>query len=270
MSLSAYICCTYYWTKPTSFFKKSLYLQLSGKFTAEIVLWRWPRFLLLYIFISLSIPPLTQYDASAQYVHFLGVSTIINISEIRVTSVQWLQIGRVAGSAVASSTPTFYNFEVVGLAPSQPVWTDGYLINSIFCHLNACKFAQKYKIFVKVGSEFCQILRSYLKKAKHFLKAWLSVRNFAKSGHTAPNPIAGVFQIWVMHGLFWFYFRSFHITIQLLIEKREAWMLRLGFEPGAAGWWAQMEIFMWYKPYLNSVFLIHIWPVQLTSYYLVL
>ena len=86
--------------------------------------------------------------------------------------------------------------------------------------------------------------KKLLKKGQTLFKIMTKWRNFAKSGHTAPNPIAGVIQIWVMHGLFWFYFRSFHITIQLLIEKREAWMLRLGFEPGAAGWWAQMGIFM--------------------------
>ena len=55
-----------------------------------------------------------------------------------------------------------------------PVWPDGYII---FQHLEQWKFAQKYKIFAKVGSQFCQIL----KKWQMFFPKW---RNFAKSGHT--------------------------------------------------------------------------------------
>ena len=42
----------------------------------------------------------------------------------------------------------------------NPVWPDGYLIISIFGYLELGKFAHKYEIFAKVGSQFCQILRT--------------------------------------------------------------------------------------------------------------
>ena len=37
------------------------------------------------------------------------------------------------------------------------VWPDGYLIISIFGHLEQWKFARKDEIFAKVSSQFCQI-----------------------------------------------------------------------------------------------------------------
>ena len=45
-------------------------------------------------------------------------------------------------------------------AAAHAVWPDGNIIFSIFCHLEQWKFAYKYKICAKVGSQFCQILNS--------------------------------------------------------------------------------------------------------------
>ena len=53
----------------------------------------------------------------------------------------------------------------------QAVWPDDYLIISIFYHLEAWKFAQKYEIFATEGSHFFQILS--VTSRKHFLKSCL-------------------------------------------------------------------------------------------------
>ena len=46
------------------------------------------------------------------------------------------------------------------------------------------KFAQKFEIFAKVGSQFCQILNSYSRKGQNLIKIIPKWRNFPKSGHT--------------------------------------------------------------------------------------
>ena len=47
------------------------------------------------------------------------------------------------------------------------------------------KMCPKYKIFAKVGSQFCQILNSYSRNCQKLFKILSKCRNFAKSGHTA-------------------------------------------------------------------------------------
>ena len=49
------------------------------------------------------------------------------------------------------------------------------------------KIAQKYVIFAKVGSQFCQILNSYSRKGQTLFKIMSKWRNFAISGHTVPT-----------------------------------------------------------------------------------
>ena len=46
------------------------------------------------------------------------------------------------------------------------------------------KFAQKFEIFAKVRSQFCQILNSYSRKGPKLLNIMPKWRNFANSGHT--------------------------------------------------------------------------------------
>ena len=46
------------------------------------------------------------------------------------------------------------------------------------------KIAQKYVIFAKVGSQFCQILNSYSRKGQALFKIMPKWRNFTISGHT--------------------------------------------------------------------------------------
>ena len=67
------------------------------------------------------------------------------------------------------------------------VWPDGYIIFSIFGRLELWKFAQKYQIFAKVGSQFCQILNSYSRNGQKRFKISPKWRNFAKSGHTGDD-----------------------------------------------------------------------------------
>ena len=64
-------------------------------------------------------------------------------------------------------------------------WPDGYIIFSKLGHLEQSKIAQTYKIFAKVGSQFCQILNSYSRNGQKLFKILSKCRNFAKSGHTA-------------------------------------------------------------------------------------
>ena len=64
------------------------------------------------------------------------------------------------------------------------MWLDGYVIFSIFGNREQWKFAQNYKIFAQVGSQFCQILYSYTRNGQRLFKIWLKFWNFAKSGHT--------------------------------------------------------------------------------------
>ena len=62
---------------------------------------------------------------------------------------------------------------------------------SIFGHWEQWKFAQKYKIFAKVGSQFCQILNSCSRNGQNFLKFWLSGKIlphlFTLIGHESVN-----------------------------------------------------------------------------------
>ena len=67
------------------------------------------------------------------------------------------------------------------------MWPDGYCHISIFGHLEQWKYAQKYEIFAKVGSQFCQILNSYSRKGQKLIKIIPKWGNFAKSGHTAAD-----------------------------------------------------------------------------------
>ena len=59
---------------------------------------------------------------------------------------------------------------------------------SIFGHLDHWKFAQEYKIFAKLGSQFCQVLNSYPRNVQKLFKNLPKWRNFAKSGHAPPLP----------------------------------------------------------------------------------
>ena len=77
------------------------------------------------------------------------------------------------------------------------VWPDGYLIISIFGHLEQWKFPHKYEIFAKGGSQFCQILNSYSRKGHSLLKLCLSGKILAKSGHTdSMGKITSVIVLW--------------------------------------------------------------------------
>ena len=50
------------------------------------------------------------------------------------------------------------------------------------------KFYQKHKIFVKVGSQFCQILNSYSRNGQKLFKILPEWLNYATSGHTGTDP----------------------------------------------------------------------------------
>ena len=82
----------------------------------------------------------------------------------------------------------------------RTVWPDGYIIFSIFGHLEHWKFAQKYKMFAKVGSQFCRILNSYSRNGQKLLKTLPRWRNFAKSGPTVSETL---FFVEYLHGLTW-------------------------------------------------------------------
>ena len=49
------------------------------------------------------------------------------------------------------------------------------------------KIAQKYEIFGKVGSQFCQIVNSYSRKGQTIFKIMPKWRNIAISGHTGSH-----------------------------------------------------------------------------------
>ena len=60
------------------------------------------------------------------------------------------------------------------------LWPDGFIIFSIIGHLDQWKFAQKYKIFARVGSQFCQIQNSYSRNGQTLFK-------FCPSCKISPN-----------------------------------------------------------------------------------
>ena len=71
--------------------------------------------------------------------------------------------------------------------PSSP-WTSVtrcYIFFSKFDHLEQWKFAKNYKIFAKVGSQFCPILNSSSRNGPKVSETLPKLRNYAKSGHTA-------------------------------------------------------------------------------------
>ena len=64
-------------------------------------------------------------------------------------------------------------------------WLDYFLI---FDHLYQCKFAQQHKIFANLRSKVCQIVNKAYKRCQTTFKNQPKWQNFAKSGHTDPNP----------------------------------------------------------------------------------
>ena len=64
------------------------------------------------------------------------------------------------------------------------VWPDCYIIFSIFGHLEQREFAQKYKMFVKVGSQSFQIHNTHSRNGPNVFLILPKWWNFIKSGHT--------------------------------------------------------------------------------------
>ena len=77
---------------------------------------------------------------------------------------------------------------------SYPEWNSKLLSTSVTRWLyysfkirqfRTIKIVENYKIFAKVGSQFCQILNSCSRNGQKLFKVLSKWRNFAKSGHTA-------------------------------------------------------------------------------------
>ena len=63
------------------------------------------------------------------------------------------------------------------------VWPDGFIIFNNW-PFRTTEICPKYKIFVKVCSQFCQMLNSYSRNGQTIFEILPKRRNFAKSGHT--------------------------------------------------------------------------------------
>ena len=90
------------------------------------------------------------------------------------------------------------------MLPSE--WPDGYVIISIFGHLEQWKFANKCEIFAKVGSQFCQILNSYSREGTKLFKLCLS-------GEILPNLVTLVNDNIIPVLQFFQFLSSLHVVI---------------------------------------------------------
>ena len=87
--------------------------------------------------------------------------------------------GRCRQNHRAMAAAPFFNFFGVPFSVTRLLY---YYFN--ICPFRTMKFAQKFEIFAKVGSQFCQILNSYSRKGPKLVKVIPKWRNFVKSGHT--------------------------------------------------------------------------------------
>ena len=118
--------------------------------------------------------------------------------------------GRCRQNHRAMAAAPFFNFFGVPFSVTRLLY---YYFN--IWPFRTMKFAQKFEIFAKVGSQFCQILNSYSRKGPKLPNIMSKWRNFAKSGHTGQSQRGGPFgylcKLFELadSGLFFVYFRSF-------------------------------------------------------------
>ena len=131
-------------------------------------------------------------------------------------------------------------------------WPDGYIIFSKLGHLEQSKIAQTYKIFAKVGSQFCQILNSYSRNGQKLFKILPKWQNFAKSGHTTClRPLPCMFEAiinWLQqarHNPFKHFSRSANRPFSRKAFAEKGCFCRndgMGFLPGAkTSLWASLK-----------------------------